>query len=128
MRLELGDSRDVNTQTGKSDTTIKGLGLTAASVRNVKPYGALEMYFPPKTELKRHDLILIPDSSVEDTVELMKEAAKKYKGDTFQIANYLKGRTIPETLQNIFAFVYTYIKYVPDDRFIEQVRRPLRAI
>jgi len=127
-KIKLGDSRNVNTETGKTDTAVNGLGLTAASVRNIKPYGALEMYFPPKTELKRRDLILIPDGSVEDTVYLMKDVAKKYAADTKLLSKHLEKPTIPQTLQNIFDFVYNYIQYVPDSRLTEQVRRPLRTI
>jgi hypothetical protein len=106
-KIKLGDSRDVNAETGKTDTAVKGLGLVAASLRDIKPYGALEMYFPPKTKLRRRDLIMIPGGSVEDTVCFMKEVSKKDKGDTTMIADYLKGKTIPETLQKIFTFVYT---------------------
>lgn len=127
-KIKLGDSRDVNAATGKSDTAVKGLGLTAASLRNIKPFSHYEMYIPPKTALKHRDLVMIPDGSVEDTVYLMKDIAKKYKADTSFLAKKLAKPTIEETLQSIFDFVYNYIQYVPDSPLTEQVRRPLRTL
>ena len=127
-KIKLGDSRDVNAETGKTDTAVKGLGLVAASLRNIKPFSDYEMYIPPKSELKKRDLIMIPDGSVEDTVELMKEVAKKYAADTKTLSKHLEKPTIPQTLKRIFDFVYNYIQYVPDSRTTEQVRRPLRTL
>jgi len=127
-KIKFGDSRDVNAETGKTDTAVKGLGLTAASLRNIRPLRDYEMYIPPKTELKNRDLIMIPDGSVEDTVYLMKDVAKKYATDTKTLAKHLEKPTIPQTLQSIFDFVYNYIQYVPDSRVTEQVRRPLRTL
>jgi len=127
-KIKLGDSRDVNADTGKTDSTVKGLGLVAASLRNIKPFSDYEMYIPPKTELKRRDLIMIPDGSVEDTVYLMKEVAKKYASDTKTLAKHLEKPTVSQTLQSIFDFVYNYIQYVPDSKIAEQVRRPLRTL
>ena len=123
-QIKLGDSRDVNAETGK----MNGLGLVAASQRNIKPLSHYEMYIPPQTELKRRDLILIPDGSVEDTVYLMKDIAKKYADDTKTLAKHLEKSTVPQTLQSIFDFVYHYIQYVPDSTMAEQVRRPLRTL
>ena len=127
-QIKLGDSRDVNAETGKAGTAVKGLGLAAASQRNIKPFSHYEMYIPPKTELKRRDLIMIPDGSVEDTVYLMKDIAKEYTADTKTLAKHLEKPTVPQTLQNIFDFVYNYIQYVPDSTMAEQVRRPLRTL
>ncbi|GHT58673.1 hypothetical protein FACS18945_4720 [Bacteroidia bacterium] len=128
-KIKLGESKDVNAETGKTDTAaVKGLGLTAASLRNIKPFSDYEMYIPVKSNLKYRDLIMIPDGSVEDTVKLMKDIAQKYAGDTVTLAKYLQKDSVPATLQSIFDFVFNYIQYVPDSRFTEQVRRPLRTL
>jgi hypothetical protein len=125
IKKKFGQTAQVDASKG----TLNGaLGLVAASQRDIKSLSHYEMYIPPKSKLKYRDLILIPDGNVEDTIQLMQDAAKKYKGDTTLLANKLKGNTVKETLQRMFDFVYSYIKYVPDSRFVEQVRRPLRTL
>jgi len=108
--------------------SVNGLGLVPAGERTVLPYGKMEMYFPSKSELKNTDLIVIKDCSVENTVRFMKKICRQYKSDTTMLATVLKAGNTEKTLQNIFNFIFKHIKYVPDDKFIEQVRRPLRCL
>ena len=123
--IKLGEKKDVNANNPKA---VNGLGLVAASERNIKPLSHYEMYISPKTALKRRDLILIPDGEVDDTVYLMHDIAKKYAPDTQTLAKQLGKQNIPQTLQSIFDFVYNYIQYIPDNPLVEQVRRPLRTL
>ncbi|MDR2840795.1 MAG: transglutaminase-like domain-containing protein [Paludibacter sp.] len=122
---KFGDTVEVKQETQKA---VSGLGLVANTARRIRPFAEYEMYIPPKTLLGHDDLIVNADGDVEDTVQLMHEAARKYKSDTTTLAAHLEGKTVPETLQNIFDFVYNYIKYEEDSRTIEQVRRPLRTL
>jgi hypothetical protein len=73
------------------------------------------------------DRVIIKDGEVEDTVELMKKVVWKYLNDTKKIAPYLKGKTIQETSQNIWNFLYNHIQYELDKRGLEQLRRPSRS-
>lgn len=107
---------------------VTGLGLVAASMRKIKDISDYISYIPPREQLKRKDLVVIPDGSVRDTANLMREVAERYKSDTATLAQRLNKDGLKETLQNIWNFVYTYIQYVPDSRVREQVRRPLRTL
>jgi hypothetical protein len=107
---------------------VGALGLTAASLRDIKPMSDYVNYIPPKEELKRNDLIVIQNGSVEDTVRMMHKVAGDYKSDTAMLAKLLQGKNTRETVGNMFNFVYNYIQYVPDSKVLEQVRRPLRTL
>jgi hypothetical protein len=73
------------------------------------------------------DRVVIEDGEVEDTVELMKKVVWKYLNDTKKIATYLQGKTIGETCQNIWNFLFNHIQYKLDKRGLEQLRRPSRS-
>ncbi|MBO7477536.1 MAG: hypothetical protein J6U04_06335 [Salinivirgaceae bacterium] len=107
---------------------VNGLGLTASTVRNIRPISDYAAYIPAKTELNREDKILIPDGNEHDTVALMRKVAQTTKSDTAKLAQWLKRPTLKDTLQNIWTFVYTHIQYVKDNPMVEQVRRPLRTL
>ncbi|MDR1544911.1 MAG: transglutaminase-like domain-containing protein [Prevotellaceae bacterium] len=112
----------------QTSTGVSGLGLVPAGERDVIPYGKMEMFLPPKSTLEKTDLIVIPNGSVEDTVRFMQKVCKQYNSDTTMLANALKAGSIEQTLHNFFDFIFTYIKYVPDSKFTEQVRRPARCL
>jgi hypothetical protein len=73
------------------------------------------------------DRVIIEDGEVDDTVELMKKVVWKYLSDTKKISEYLKGRTLRETCENIWNFLYNHIQYKLDKRGLEQLRRPARS-
>lgn len=73
------------------------------------------------------DRVIIQDGEVNDTVDLMKKVVWKYINDTKKIAEYLKGRSLRETGENIWNFLYNHIQYKLDKRGLEQLRRPLRS-
>ena len=57
----------------------------------------------------------------------MKKVVWKYLSDTKKIAAYLKSKTVGDTCQNIWNFLYNHIKYKLDKRGLEQLRRPCRS-
>lgn len=83
--------------------------------------------FFPLSLLENSTVVIKRDGSVEDAVAIMADIAEKYKGDTVQLANYLRGDTIEKTCQNIWNFIFTYIQYQEDQDGIEQIRRPIRS-
>ncbi len=111
-----------------NDVAVSGLGLVAKKVRKLKSFKDYEHLIPAKSELKYRDLVVVPNGEVEETVALMHKVAKEYASDTAILAKALKKDNLKDTLQNIFNFVYHYIQYKQDNRFIEQVRTPLRTL
>ena len=107
---------------------VNGLGLTASTMRNIRPISDYAAYIPSRDALKREDKIVIADGNEHDTVALMRKVAESYKSDTTKLAQHLKRNNLKDTLQSIFDFVYTHIQYVKDNPMIEQVRRPLRTL
>jgi hypothetical protein len=105
-----------------------GLGLTATSLRKIKPKKDYEHLIEPIGSLDRTDPILNQNGTVDDTVNYMIDIVRQYKDDTKTLAKRLKRKTLKETLENIWNFVYTYIKYEPDSTLFEQIRRPLRTL
>jgi len=73
------------------------------------------------------DRVIIKDGEVEDTVDLMKKVVWKYINDTKKIAPRLKGKTVAETCENIWNFLYHHIQYKLDQKGLEQLRRPSRS-
>ena len=93
--------------------------------RNILDGTEFNRFFPFKPD--HTDPIVHRDGTVEDAVEVMAQVAERYKGDTALIAPFLQGKTVEETAENIWNFIYTYIQYREDQDGIEQIRRPLRA-
>lgn len=73
------------------------------------------------------DRIVIEDGEVEETVELMKKVVWKYISDTKQIAKHLKAKSLQQTSENIWDFLYHHIQYKLDKKGLEQLRRPNRS-
>ena len=74
----------------------------------------------PEPELKK--TVLKKDGSVDDTVQLMKRIIKEYSYQVRGLAKILKGKTIKESAENVFNFVFKYIKYNVEKG--EQLRTP----
>jgi hypothetical protein len=116
------------TQLGQSSTAVSGLGLVSNEVRKIRPISDYANYLPSKDLLKFDDPIVLDSEDVKDTLKIMHQIASKYQSDTKMLAEMLKGKTLRDTVENIYWFVYEYIKYTEDDIFKEQVRRPLRTL
>ncbi len=123
LDVKLNDSKDVD-----ASGNVNGLGLVAASERKIKPITDYIAYLPGKSLLKYEDKIVHANGSVVDTANIMRQVAREDAENVKALAEHLAGKTVKETLKNIFDFVYTHIQYELDDRFVEQVRRPLRTL
>jgi hypothetical protein len=66
-------------------------------------------------------------ADVEDTLRLIRRTVPETLWHTEKIARVLKGRTLEETCENIWNFVYNHIQYKKDEKGYEQVRSPRRA-
>ncbi|MCQ2232168.1 MAG: transglutaminase-like domain-containing protein [Paludibacteraceae bacterium] len=107
---------------------VSGLGLVAKTQRRI---GSIQDYIdliPSESKLLRNDDYIQSNVSPEETASFIRKMAIKYRKDTEQLAYALERNTIEETVQAIFDFVYSYIKYEEDAPDREQVRRPLRTL
>jgi len=113
---------------GLSGNNIPGLGLVAKSERIILSKKDYVHLIKPESQLLYKDAIVIHDATVEDTVAKMNQIVERYHSDVTKLAQELKGKTVRETSENIWNFIYRYIRYVRDDSRFEQLRRPLRTL
>lgn len=102
---------------------LNGLGLVAKGARKILPGTEYNQYFKPALHT---DPMLSPGLTTVQTVETIGQMAKKYKGQTAALAQALKGRSMAQTLKNIWDFCYRYIDYELDQIGVEQLRTPNR--
>lgn len=107
---------------------VSGLGLTASSRRTVRSKRDYLHLIDSLGALRHTDPIIEYNGSVDKTVAHMHRIVAEHHRDTQRLAQKLKGGTLRDTLRNIWNFVYTYIRYAPDSRLFEQLRRPLRTL
>lgn len=107
---------------------LNGLGLVAKTKRVISPKKEYLHLISGIGSLENTNPIITTDGDIDRTLREMSKIVKKYKGDTTKLAKALKGNTLNQTLKNIFDFVYRYIQYIPDHRYTEQLRRPLRTL
>jgi len=100
------------------------IGSITSGYRVIMPGDEYTKYFPKPLA---HDRIIIGDGEVNDTVDLMKRVVWKYIDDTKGISPQIKGKSLHETCQNIWNFLYHHIQYKLDERGLEQLRRPARS-
>lgn len=103
---------------------LNGIGLVATGKRTLKPGYEYDRYFSPP---KREDKYLTYTGTTDDTIEFMADIIKNTLADTKQIAQVLKGKTLNDTLRNVFNFIFGHIQYKPDDPTTEELRRPSRV-
>ena len=103
---------------------LSGLGLTASGKRKIVSAAAYDKFFPKTVST---DPIINKDGSVHDTVDYCSEIVSKTLGDTKQIAQFLKKKTLNETCKAIFNFYYKHFQYHTDKDGVEQLRRPARS-
>lgn len=123
VSMKLGESKTIEESKG-----TKGLGLVNYSNRQIRPLGDYLGLIPDVSELRHEDNIIIRDVTPEETAAFIREVGEKYKGDTKQLAESLKGRNTQETVENIWNFCVEHIRYTEDSKENEQVRRPLRTL
>lgn len=107
---------------------LNGLGLVAKAKRVISPKKDYLHLIDSIGSLENTNPIIVNDGDVDRTLHEMSKIVKKYKGDTRNLAKALKANTLNQTLKNIFDFVYKYIQYIPDHKYTEQLRRPLRTL
>jgi hypothetical protein len=107
---------------------VDGLGLVPAEDRKVGPLSDYEAYLPTREHLNYRDSIVCDDITPEETAMFIRNMARKYKTDTARLSKVLERKSKMDSVQNVFDFVFKYIKYVPDAVDREQVRRPLRTL
>lgn len=98
--------------------------MEATIKRRIKSGAEFEHLFPvPFVE----DIEIKKDADVSATIAFIPEVVLDTLDDTAKIAEKLKGRTLNETCENIWHFVYEHIQYAKDKEGVEQIRRPARA-
>lgn len=124
VSMKLGESKTLKDE--KKGTS--GLGLVNYSKREIKPLADYIEIIPDVSELKHEDAIIIDDVTPEETAEFIREVGRKYKKDTEVLASVLRGRNNRETVDNIWKFCVSHIRYTEDSKENEEVRRPLRTL
>lgn len=124
VSMKLGESKTLKDE--KKGTS--GLGLVNYSKREIKPLADYIEIIPDVSELKHEDAIIIDDVTPEETAEFIREVGRKYKKDTEVLASVLRGRNNRETVENIWKFCVSHIRYTEDSKENEEVRRPLRTL
>ncbi len=124
VSMKLGESKTLKDE--KKGTS--GLGLVNYSKREIRPLSDYIEVIPEVEKLQYDDAILINDVSPEETADFIREVGQKYKGDTRGLAQVLRGKDTRETVENIWKFCVSHIRYTEDSKDNEQVRRPLRTL
>lgn len=124
VSMKLGESKTLK----QEERGTSGLGLVNYSKREIRPLSDYIELIPEVEKLQYDDAILINDVSPEETADFIREVGQKYKGDTRGLAQVLRGKDTRETVENIWKFCVSHIRYTEDSKDNEQVRRPLRTL
>ena len=98
--------------------------MQANHQRKIESGATYEHLFP---QAEGKEVMLKWDANVWDTLAQIPKIVYDTLGDTKGIAKLLKGKTLNETCQNIWDFVYHHIQYRHDEEGVEQLRRPART-
>ncbi len=98
-------------------------GFVASGRRDIKEGAAYNSLFAAATVKDTY----IMDGSVNDTITHMQDIVRRCKHQTKSLAAYLKGATVDESCNNIWAFLYNHVQYKLDQKGLEQLRQPLRS-
>jgi len=94
---------------------------SGVAVKSGKEY---EHLFP---KANRQTEVIKTSAEVEDTLQLIRRIVPETLDQTAAIAKRLKGKTLEDTCENIWHFVFDHIKYEKDEAGKEQVRSPART-
>ncbi|SKC47355.1 hypothetical protein [Ohtaekwangia koreensis] len=92
--------------------------------RRIKSGREFDHLFPKPTG-KDHRVKKSAD--VKDTLNLIRQTVPMTLWQTESIAKELKGKTLRDTCENIWHFVYDHIRYKRDKDGVEQIRSPRRT-
>ncbi len=110
-----------------SKNGTQGLGLVSTTSRRIGSKRDYLHLIPPASQLQRTDPLIFVGTTTE-TADFIREVAGKYRGDVSRLAKQLQQKTLRDTLENIYGFVYKYIRYQKDSAAREEVRIPLRTL
>ena len=82
-------------------------------------------YFP---QSQQETIVVKRNSDLRDTVEFMPWMVERTLYQTKYFAPLIKGRTIYETCQKLWNWVYQHIQYKKDEARKEQVKSPQRVV
>lgn len=99
--------------------------MVASGKRNIKSGAEYEKYFTSKPNGK--EVELIADGDVYETLDLMKNIVNQTLDQTKAISQVLKGKSVKETCENIWNFLYNHVQYTKDNPSREQLRTPIRT-
>lgn len=99
-------------------------GLVASGKRSIRDGSNYEHLFP---HADGKDTIIKRDGNVKDTIDKMVLIVSRTLKDTEKIAPALKGRTLKETCEKTWTFLYNHVQYELDEKGLEQLRRPARS-
>lgn len=104
------------------------LGLVPNGKRTVVPIPANILAKVPKPTGKNENIKSYGADPVRDTVPLIQKLAKRQMWQGKKLAEYLKGKTVAETVRNNWDFFMKYIQYRKDPADSEQVRSLRRLV
>lgn len=103
---------------------IAFLGLVADYKRKLKDGSRFDKLIPKAQGT--YDIVT-NNGNVQRTVQDMDKYCRETLEDTIRLAPLLKGKTLPESLKNVFYFWFNHCQYKLDKDGVEELRRPRRA-
>ena len=103
---------------------IAFLGLVAEYRRTLKDGSQYDKYIPKAQGT--YDIVT-NNGNVHRTVQDMDKYCRETLEDTVKLVPLLKGKSLPETLKNVFYFWFNHCQYKLDKDGVEELRRPRRA-
>lgn len=124
----VGGALTVSIEYSFKNRATNGLGLVSTQKRKILPLSDYAAFIPSRDELLRTDQFVNIAAATTDTVQFMHQVVESTLSDTRKLAEHLKRDSLKETIQSVYDFVYSHIKYELDSVAAEQVRRPLRTL
>lgn len=103
---------------------IAFLGLVADYKRKLKDGSRFDKLIPKAQGT--YDIVT-NNGNVQRTVSDMDKYCRETLEDTIKLAPLLQGKTLPESLKNVFDFWFNHCQYKLDKDGVEELRRPRRA-
>lgn len=105
--------------------SFTGLGLVASGKRRISSGTQYDHLYNKSGLLGTNPIVA--DGDTYDTLNQMANIVRSTLKDTERVAPTLAGRTLEDTLRNVWNHVYNHYQYEKDANGIEQIRRPSRS-